>query len=232
MFGIFKKSKIVRKSDNLDNTKTKWFNGQKVKIKSGTTRSGSQKNKDFKDKNPTWFREQPLPVPEVEKKQMLISSKDGVSKVAILEGPTLVQYYTSEAKSKVGNIYLGKVKNVLPGMEAAFVSFGEEKNGVLYVADIEGSYKNSKIENLLKTDQEILVQVVKDAIGEKGARLTGQISLPGRYLVLIPNSRTKGISRRLSDNERSRLNKIIRKLKPENFGVIVRTAAELSLIHI
>ena len=226
MFGIFKKSKIVRKSDNLDNTKTKWFNGQKVKIKSGTTRSGSQKNKDFKDKNPTWFREQPLPVPEVEKKQMLISSKDGVSKVAILEGPTLVQYYTSEAKSKVGIIYLGKVKNVLPGMEAAFVSFGEEKNGVLYVADIEGSYKNSKIENLLKTDQEILVQVVKDAIGEKGARLTGQISLPGRYLVLIPNSRTKGISRRLSDNERSRLNKIIRKLKPENFGVIVRTAAE------
>ena len=226
MFGIFKKSKIVRKSDNLDNTKTKWFNGQKVKIKSGTTRSGSQKNKDFKDKNPTWFREQPLPVPEVEKKQMLISSKDGVSKVAILEGPTLVQYYTSEAKSKVGNIYLGKVKNVLPGMEAAFVSFGEEKNGVLYVADIEGSYKNSKIENLLKTDQEILVQVVKDAIGEKGARLTGQISLPGRYLVLIPNSKTKGISRRLSDNERSRLNKIIRKLKPENFGVIVRTAAE------
>ena len=226
MFGMFKKSKIVRKSDNLDNTKTKWFNGQKVKIKSGTTRSGSQKNKDFKDKNPTWFREQPLPVPEVEKKQMLISTKDGVSKVAILEGPTLVQYYTSEAKSKVGNIYLGKVKNVLPGMEAAFVSFGEEKNGVLYVADIEGSYKNSKIENLLKTDQEILVQVVKDAIGEKGARLTGQISLPGRYLVLIPNSRTKGISRRLSDNERSRLNKIIRKLKPENFGVIVRTAAE------
>ena len=226
MFGIFKKSKIVRKSDNLDNTKTKWFNGQKVKIKSGTTRSGSQKNKDFKDKNPTWFREQPLPVPEVEKKQMLISSKDGVSKVAILEGPTLVQYYTSEAKSKVGNIYLGKVKNVLPGMEAAFVSFGEEKNGVLYVADIQGSHKNSKIENLLKPDQEILVQVVKDAMGEKGARLTGQISLPGRYLVLIPNSRTKGISRRLSDNERSRLDRIIRKLKPENFGVIVRTAAE------
>jgi ribonuclease E len=111
-------------------------------------------------------------------------------------------------------------------MEAAFVSFGEEKNGVLYVADIEGSHKNSKIENLLKPDQEILVQVVKDAMGEKGARLTGQISLPGRYLVLIPNSKTKGISRRLSDNERSRLDRIIRKLKPENFGVIVRTAAE------
>jgi len=159
---------------------------------------------------------------------MLISSSNGVSKVAILEGPTLVQYYSSEntGKSKVGNIYLGKVKNVLPGMEAAFVSFGEEKNGVLYVADIEGSTKNSKIENLLKADQEILVQVVKDAMGEKGARLTGQISLPGRYLVLIPNSKTKGISRRLADNERERLDKIIRKIKPNNFGVIVRTAAE------
>ena len=228
MFGIFKKSKIVRKSDNLNNTTTKWFNGQKVKIKSGTSAPNTRRNQTRRPKNPTWFRETPLPVPSVEKKQMLISSSNGVSKVAILEGPTLVQYYSSEntGKSKVGNIYLGKVKNVLPGMEAAFVSFGEEKNGVLYVADIEGSTKNSKIENLLKADQEILVQVVKDAMGEKGARLTGQISLPGRYLVLIPNSKTKGISRRLADNERERLDKIIRKIKPNNFGVIVRTAAE------
>ena len=228
MFGIFKKSKIVRKSDNLNDTTTKWFNGQKVKIKSGTSAPSIRRNQTRRPKNPTWFRETPLPVPSVEKKQMLISSSNGVSKVAILEGPTLVQYYSSEntGKSKVGNIYLGKVKNVLPGMEAAFVSFGEEKNGVLYVADIEGSTKNSKIENLLKADQEILVQVVKDAMGEKGARLTGQISLPGRYLVLIPNSKTKGISRRLVDNERERLDKIIRKIKPNNFGVIVRTAAE------
>ncbi len=228
MFGLFKKSKIVRKSENLDSTKTKWFNGQKVKIKSGTTQKSYQKKKNFKDKNPTWFREQPLPVPIVETKQMLISTTEGLSKVAILEGATLVQYYTSESskKSNVGNIYLGKVKNILPGMEAAFVSFGEEKNGVIYVGDIENSLKNSKIENLLKQDQEILVQVVKDAMGEKGARLTGQISLPGRYLVLIPNSKTKGISRRLSDSERDRLDKIIRKIKPENFGVIVRTAAE------
>ena len=228
MFGIFKKSKIVRKSDNLNDTTTKWFNGQKVKIKSGTSAPSTRRNQTRRSKNPTWFRETPLPVPSVEKKQMLISSSNGVSKVAILEGPTLVQYYSSEntGKSKVGNIYLGKVKNVLPGMEAAFVSFGEEKNGVLYVADIEGSTKNSKIENLLKADQEILVQVVKDAMGEKGARLTGQISLPGRYLVLIPNSKTKGISRRLADNERERLDKIIRKIKPNNFGVIVRTAAE------
>ena len=228
MFGLFKKSKIVRKSNNLDDTTTKWFNGQKVKIKSGTSAPSTRRNQTRRPKNPTWFRETPLPVPSVEKKQMLISSSNGVSKVAILEGPTLVQYYSSEntGKSKVGNIYLGKVKNVLPGMEAAFVSFGEEKNGVLYVADIEGSTKNSKIENLLKADQEILVQVVKDAMGEKGARLTGQISFPGRYLVLIPNSSTKGISRRLPDEERSRLDKIIRKIKPDGFGVIVRTAAE------
>ena len=228
MFGIFKKSKIVRKSESLDNTKTKWFNGQKVKIKSGSTTTKKSSPKNYKEKNPTWFREQPLPVPNVDKKQMLVSSNDGVTKVAILEGPTLVQYYTSEnnKKSHVGNIYLGRVKNVLPGMEAAFVSFGEEKNGVLYVADIQGSTRNSKIENLLKPEQEILVQVVKDAMGEKGARLTGQISLPGRYLVLIPNSKTKGISRRLSDEERSRLDRIIRKIKPDNFGVIVRTAAE------
>jgi len=228
MFGIFKKSKIVRKSDNLNDTTTKWFNGQKVKIKSGTSAPNTRRNQTRRPKNPTWFRETPLPVTSEEKKQMLISSSNGVSKVAMLEGIILVRYYSSEntGKSKVGNIYLGKVKNVLPGMEAAFVSFGEEKNGVLYVADIEGSTKNSKIENLLKADQEILVQVVKDAMGEKGARLTGQISLPGRYLVLIPNSKTKGISRRLADNERERLDKIIRKIKPNNFGVIVRTAAE------
>ena len=139
MFGIFKKSKIVRKSDNLNDTTTKWFNGQKVKIKSGTTSQSSRRNQSRKPKNPTWFRETPLPVPSVEKKQMLISSSHGVSKVAILEGPTLVQYYSSDniGKSKVGNIYLGKVKNVLPGMEAAFVSFGEDKNGLLVnVADI------------------------------------------------------------------------------------------------
>ena len=107
MFGLFKKSKIVRKSNNLDDTTTKWFNGQKVKIKSGTTSVSNRRNQNRKQKNPTWFRETPLPVPSVEKKQMLISTSNGVSKVAILEGPTLVQYYSSEntGKSKVGNIY-------------------------------------------------------------------------------------------------------------------------------
>ena len=229
MFGIFKRSTVVRKSeDNFVNSETKWFKGQKVKIKSGTTSTRSFQKNQRKASRQTWFREKPLPVPEVEKKQMLISYKGGSSKIAILEGATLVEYYSAESKTKslVGNIYLGKVKNVLPGMEAAFVSFGEEKNGVLYVADVSNSRRNSKIEHLLNKDQEILVQVVKDAMGEKGARLTGQISFPGRYMVLIPNSNTKGISRRLPDEERGRLDKIIRKIKPEGFGVIVRTAAE------
>ena len=230
MFGIFKRSTVVRKSeDNFVKSETKWFKGQKVKIKSGTTSTRSfHKKNQRKGSRQTWFREKPLPVPEVEKKQMLISYKGGSSKIAILEGATLVEYYSAESKTKslVGNIYLGKVKNVLPGMEAAFVSFGEEKNGVLYVADVSNSRRNSKIEHLLNKDQEILVQVVKDAMGEKGARLTGQISFPGRYMVLIPNSNTKGISRRLPDEERGRLDKIIRKIKPEGFGVIVRTAAE------
>ena len=229
MFGIFKRSTVERKSeDNFVKSETKWFKGQKVKIKSGTTSTRSFQKNQRKASRQTWFREKPLPVPEVEKKQMLISYKGGSSKIAILEGATLVEYYSAESKTKslVGNIYLGKVKNVLPGMEAAFVSFGEEKNGVLYVADVSNSRRNSKIEHLLNKDQEILVQVVKDAMGEKGARLTGQISFPGRYMVLIPNSNTKGISRRLPDEERGRLDKIIRKIKPEGFGVIVRTAAE------
>ena len=230
MFGIFKRSTVVRKSeDSFDKSETKWFKGQKVKIKSGTTSSSSfNRNQNKRQSRQTWFREKPLPVPVVDKKQMLISFKGGSSKIAILEGATLVEYYTAESKAKslVGNIYLGKVKNILPGMEAAFVSFGEEKNGVLYAADVSNSRRHSKIENVLKEEQEILVQVVKDAMGEKGARLTGQISFPGRYLVLIPNSNTKGISRRLPDDERNRLDRIIKKIKPEGFGVIVRTAAE------
>ena len=135
MFGLFKKSKVIRKSDDQSNkTETKWFKGQKVKIKTGTTSSRPNKknyrgNKSNRSNNQTWFKEAPLPVPNVEKKQMLISSKGGSSKIAILEGASLVEYYSDQNKkqSLVGNIYLGKVKNILPGMEAAFVSFGKRK---------------------------------------------------------------------------------------------------------
>lgn len=170
--------------------------------------------------------------PETARKQMLVRVLPHQTQVVILEGPVLVEHYVarSDKESLVGNVYLGKVKNVLPGMEAAFVDFGVEKNGVLYAGDI--SYDRSKfgrrrprIEEVLKEGDEILVQVVKDAMGAKGARLSNEVTLPGRHLVLVPNSDVQGISRRLPDEERTRLRKIIDEVKPEGYGVIVRTAA-------
>ena len=228
MFNFLRRSKVVRKSqDNLGgitDTKTQWKKGQKVTVKKGVSKVYSSNRRN----NQRWFKETPLPAPLVEKRQMLISTEGGTTKIAVLEGPILVEYYTTQSKSQslAGNVYLGKVKNILPGMEAAFVNFGKEKNGVLYVTDINRKNSNEKIENLIKVDQEIVVQVVKDAMGEKGARLTGQVSFPGRFLVLIPNAKTKGISRRLQEDERSRLDSIIRRIKPNGFGLIVRTAAE------
>ncbi|HLU30833.1 MAG TPA: Rne/Rng family ribonuclease, partial [Acidimicrobiia bacterium] len=132
--------------------------------------------------------------------------------------------------SMVGNIYLAKARNVLPGMEASFLDFGAAKNGVLYAADVAYDRKKHRagpprIEESLSEGDEVLVQVVKDPMGAKGARLTGTPSLPGRYLVLVPDSDTNGISRRLPEEERTRLREIIDRVKPEGFGVIVRTAA-------
>ena len=227
MFNFLRGSKVVRKSkDNsseVTDTRIQWRRGQKVTVKKGVSKS----YKSNKRNNQKWFKEKPLPSPVVDTKQMLVSTDSGETRIAVLEGPTLVEYYTAQSKSQslVGNIYLGKVKNVLPGMEAAFVDFGEQKNGVLYVSDIN-RVNNEKIENIIRIDEEIIVQVVKDAMGEKGARLTSQVSFPGRFLVLIPNSNTKGISRRLSEEERGRLDNIIRQIRPKGFGVIVRTAAE------
>ena len=227
MFNFLRGSKVVRKSkDNLSevtDTRIQWRKGQKVTVKKGVSKSYKSNRRN----NQKWFREKPLPSPVVDTKQMLVSTNSGETRIAVLEGPTLVEYYNAQSKSQslAGNVYLGKVKNVLPGMEAAFVDFGEQKNGVLYVSDIN-RVNNEKIENMIKIDQEIIVQVVKDAMGEKGARLTSQVSFPGRFLVLIPNSNTKGISRRLSEEERGRLDSIIRQIRPKGFGVIVRTAAE------
>jgi ribonuclease E len=164
---------------------------------------------------------------------MLVRSSPNQTQIVVLEGPVLVEHYVahSDRKSLVGNVYVGKVRNVLPGMEAAFIDFGEGKNGVLYAGDINYSdYKingNAKrIENALKTGDSVLVQVVKDAMGHKGARLTGKISLAGRYLVLAPDEDVRGISRRLPDDERRRLREIVGELRPTGTGIIVRTAAE------
>jgi ribonuclease E len=174
-----------------------------------------------------------IPIPETERKQMLIRRTPHQTQIVVLEGALLVEHYVarSDRKSLAGNVYLGKVRNVLPGMEAAFVDFGEAKNGVLYAGDVQSDPRanggrHPRIEKALKVGDEVLVQVTKDAMGSKGARLTNQVSLPGRYLVLAPDSEIRGISRRLPDPERDRLRRLVADLSPEGFGVIVRTAAE------
>jgi ribonuclease E len=174
-----------------------------------------------------------VPPPDTARKQMLVRSSPHQTQIVVLEGPVLVEHYVarSDQKSLVGNVYLGKVRNVLPGMEAAFVDFGEGKNGVLYAGDVnyddaEIEGKARRIEVVMKPSDTVLVQVVKDALGHKGARLTNQISLAGRYLVLAPNSDVRGISRRLPDDERRRLRTVIGEVRPKGMGVIVRTAAE------
>ncbi|HEY7703520.1 MAG TPA: Rne/Rng family ribonuclease [Acidimicrobiia bacterium] len=169
---------------------------------------------------------------ESARKQMLVRVLPHQTQVVILEGPVLVEHYVArgDSQSLVGNIYLGKVRNVLPGMEAAFIDFGAAKNGVLYAADIsvdQAKFGNRqpRIEEAVAESSEVLVQVVKDAMGAKGARLTGLPSLPGRDLVLLPGGENQGISRRLPDHDRDRLRDVIAKVKPAGYGVIVRTAA-------
>jgi ribonuclease E len=173
------------------------------------------------------------PPADTARKQMLVRSSPHQTQIVVLEGPVLVEHYVarSDNRSLVGNVYVGKVRNVLPGMEAAFVDFGAGKNGVLYagdvnydVADLDG--KPRRIEMVFKPGDSVLVQVVKDAMGHKGARLTNQISLAGRYLVLAPDPEVRGISRRLPEDERRRLREIVADVRPKGMGVIVRTAAE------
>ena len=165
--------------------------------------------------------------------------------IAVLQGRNLIEHYVSRPSDDVaqihGNIYLGRVQNVLPGMEAAFVDIGTPKNAVLYRGDVQYDQEDlleptrtdrgrtaerPRIEQLLKNKQLIVTQVTKNPIGAKGARLTQEVSLPGRFVVLIPNSRTYGISKRLADDERRRLRSILDRVKPEEHGLIVRTAAE------
>ncbi|MFC2777964.1 MAG: Rne/Rng family ribonuclease [Pauljensenia sp.] len=164
---------------------------------------------------------------------MVIRDHDGLDQIALLEDGLLVEHYVARRtqSSMVGNIYLGRVQNVLPSMEAAFVDVGRGRNAVLYAGEVnwdavgmEG--KPRRIEAALKSGDPVLVQVTKDPIGHKGARLTSQITLAGRYLVLIPGGSMMGISRKLPDKERARLKKILKAVVPAGSGVIVRTAAE------
>jgi len=168
---------------------------------------------------------------------MCVQVRPGIAQVAVMEGRNLIEHYVSRPADDVsqihGNIYLGKVQNVLPGMEAAFVDIATPKNAVLYRSDvqydpedIEQKGSNPRIEDILRNKQLIMCQVTKNPIGHKGARLTQEVSLPGRFVVLIPNSKTYGISKRLPDDTRKRLRNILDRVKPEEHGLIVRTAAE------
>ena len=164
---------------------------------------------------------------------MVVRSKDDKIQIGVLEDKILVEHYVAKAQdtSLMGNVYLGKVQNVLPSMEAAFVDIGRGRNAVLYSGEVdwelaEVGNQPRKIELALKSGDKILVQVTKDPVGQKGARLTSQVSLPGRYLVYVPNGNMNGISRKLPDSERVRLKKILREILPPDAGVIIRTAAE------
>ncbi|MDQ6836829.1 MAG: Rne/Rng family ribonuclease [Actinomycetota bacterium] len=191
---------------------------------------------------------------------MVVHAATEATQIAVLEGRNLVEHYvsrpTDDANQIDGNIYVGRVKNVLPGMEAAFVDIGTPKNAVLYRGDVRydgddiegpdgdiggkkgdgksrptrghlsGAARNARIEQLLSAGQTIVCQVTKNPIGAKGARLTQEVSLPGRFVVLVPNSDTYGISKRLADDERKRLRRILDQVRPEGHGLIVRTAAE------
>ena len=168
------------------------------------------------------------------KREMLVRQKGDRTQICVIEDGVMVEHYVNRNSSisYVGNIYLGKVQNVLPSMEAAFVDIGKGRNAVLYAGEVNwdsaGLEESAprKIETVLKTGQPVLVQVTKDPIGQKGARLTSQISLPGRYVVYVPGGGMSGISRRLPEPERNRIKNILKGLVPEEAGVIVRTAAE------
>ena len=166
-------------------------------------------------------------------RKMVVRSKNGRTQIGVLEDGVLVEHYVARNQdaSLIGNVYLGRVQNVLPSMEAAFVDIGRGRNAVLYSGEVdwdgvETGNQPRRIELALKPGDRVLVQVTKDPVGHKGARLTSQISLPGRYLVYVPGGSMNGISRKLPDNERARLKRILKEVLPESSGVIVRTAAE------
>jgi ribonuclease G len=191
-------------------------------------RPAQRKQRAPRRRTPT--RRPPLPAA---KRELLISVDVSEQRVAVLEDDKVAEAYLErpERRSIAGNIYKGVVDNVLPGMEAAFIEIGLEKNGFLFVDEViapelEGKSRGRKIQDLLSRGQEVMVQAVKDPMKSKGARLTTEISLPGRFVVFVPHGEGLGVSRRLEDDERTRLRDIVKKLDVKKGGVIVRTAAE------
>ena len=166
-------------------------------------------------------------------RKMIVRQSDDYSQLAVLEDGVLVEHYVDRASatSSIGNIYLGKVQNVLPSMEAAFIDIGRGRNAVLYAGEVDWAKygkegEDKRIEHVLKSGDQVLVQVTKDPVGAKGARLTSHISVPGRFVVYSPGGHLSGISRKLADSERKRLKKIVENNIPSDASVIVRTAAE------
>jgi ribonuclease E len=228
--GSAAKSTTRRKSDQPKKARAEPKTTEKESERSAPTRLRRQRQ----GRTTVRRRRESMPVvPRVTDKVMVITQHGERDQIAVLEERELVQHYVTRAgaRSMVGNVYLGRVQNVLPGMEAAFVDIGRGRNAVLYAGEVNWSPEDlegapPRIEHVLKNGQSVLVQVTKDPIGGKGARLTAQISLPGRFLVLAPNSEVSGISRRLPDAERRRLKTFVKNLKPKEHGLIVRTAAE------
>ncbi len=208
-------------------------------------RRGSRPQRGFRDGHREGYRENRrrgviltegefLARRESVEREMIVRQKGDRTQIAVLEDKILVEHYVNKNSnvSYVGNVYLGKVQNVLPSMEAAFVDIGKGRNAVLYAGEVNwdeaglAENKDKRIEHVLKSGQMVMVQVTKDPIGQKGARLTSQVSLPGRYVVFVPGGEMSGISRKLPENERARLKQILGNLISEDEGVIVRTAAE------
>ena len=204
----------------------------------GSTRleAKKQRRRDGRDagrRRPVITESEFLARREAVDRTMVVRSKAGKIQIGVLEDGILVEHYVAKAQeaSLIGNVYMGKVQNVLPSMEAAFVDIGRGRNAVLYSGEVDWELAETgnqprRIELALKSGDTVLVQVTKDPVGQKGARLTSQVSLPGRYLVYVPNGSMNGISRKLPDSERARLKKILKEVLPEDAGVIVRTAAE------
>jgi ribonuclease E len=249
--GLFKKKRVevIRRGVGdtaVEEKKTRRIGGSTVEITrvrevapEAPAKRGRKPRQERRPSRPSRKsrREEPefiAPAPSAERKQMLVRRTPHQTQIVVLEGALLVEHYVarSDRPSLTDNIYVGKVRNVLPGMEAAFVDFGEPKNGVLYAGDLKAGKdgRRPRIEKALKLGDEVLVQVVKDAMGHKGARLTNEVSLSGRFVVLDPNVTSPSVSRRLADTERDRLKEIHGRLTAEmdlgDFGMILRTAAE------
>lgn len=204
-----------------------------------STRMDAKRQRRKDGRTPTRRRGSPLTEAEFLARResvdrvMLMREQSQRVQIAVLEDDILVEHYVTQDQSSslIGNVYLGRVQNVLPSMEAAFVDIGQRRNAVLYAGEVnwdaaglEG--KSKRIETALKSGDPVLVQITKDSVGQKGARLTSQISLPGRFVVYVPDGSMTGISRKLPEAERSRLKAIFRELLPDDAGVIIRTAAE------